>query len=280
MTRPPNGKTIERLQKALDKVPRLRKVSTSDPVFKTWRRYTEKAIARAYGEEDDAVREFTKISFSPPSLQSYALFEAFWGPGSPRLSDHQAFDIGLSKASDLLTSYIEEIEDFWDDGDRLRHTASPSRDGHIDSKKIFVVHGRDKGPKHEVARFVGELGLVPVILDEQADKGRTIIAKFEEEAKKVRFAIVLLTPDDEARLRSSGTAFSHRARQNVIFELGYFAGALGRNHVCALTKGEMEIPSDYDGVVYIPFDDSEGWKQKLLKELKAAGFDVDANRVF
>ena len=280
MTRPPNGKTIERLQKALDKVPRLRKVSTSDPVFKIWRRYTEKAIARAYGEEDDAVREFTKISFSPPSPQTYALAEAFFGPGSPRMTDQDALDIGLSKASELLNSMIEEIEDFWDDGDRMQHTASPPRGGQIDSGKIFLVHGRDEGPKHEVARFIGVLGLDPVILDEQADRGRTIIAKFEEEARKVGFAVVLLTPDDEARLQGSETEFSPRARQNVIFELGYFARALGRKKVCALTKGEIEKPSDYDGVVYIPFDDSGGWKQKLLKELKAAGFDVDANRVF
>lgn len=273
-------RTIERLQKALDKAPQLRKLSTSSLVFKSWRKYTEKAIARAYGEDYDAVREFTEISFSPPSSQTYALSEALWGQNVPRMSDQGAFDIGLSKASVLLTSYIEDIEDFWDDGEGVPDTASPSRAGQMDSKRIFVVHGRDKGPKHEVARFLGGLGLVPVILDEQADKGRTIIDKFEEEAREVGFAVVILTPDDEGRLRNSDAKPSARARQNVIFELGFFAGVLGRKHVCAIVKGDLEIPSDYDGVVYIPYDDSEGWKMKLFRELKSAGIDVDANRVF
>ena len=147
----------------------------------------------------------------------------------------------------------------------------------IDMKRVFIVHGRDEGAKHKVARFLGDLELEPVILDEQADRGRTIIAKFEQEAERVGFAVVLLTPDDEGRLKGEDSDLRPRARQNVIFELGYFAGSLGRNRVCALTKEDVEIPSDYDGVVYIPLDDSEGWKIGLVRELKAAGFDVDAN---
>ena len=94
--------------------------------------------------------------------------------------------------------------------------------------------------------------------------------------RKSGLAVVLLTPDDEGRLQG-GTDLKPRARQNVIFELGYFAGILGRNRVCALTKGDVEIPSDYDGVIYITLDDSGGWKLRIVKELKAAGFDVDAN---
>ncbi len=279
MTGPPIDKTVERLQKALEKVPQLRKLSTSDPVFRRWRRYTEKAIAKAYGEEDAAVKEFTEISFSPPHPLDYAFAEALRGSGVPRLSNQEALAIGLSKASDLLKLMVAEIGDFWDEGDQVKHSSGPKKEGQIDSKKIFLVHGRDDGPKHEVARFVEELDLVPVILDEQADRGRTIIAKFEEEAEKVGYAVVLLTPDDEARLRNSGNEFRLRARQNVIFELGFFAGKLGRRRVCAVIKGDLEKPSDYDGVVYIRFDKTDGWKLKLLRELKAAGFDVDANLV-
>ena len=71
-----------------------------------------------------------------------------------------------------------------------------------------------------------------------------------------------------------------RARQNVIFELGYFTGKLDRGRVCALTKGNVEIPSDYDGVLYIPFDESGAWRMKLVQELKNAGFEIDANLAF
>ena len=111
---------------------------------------------------------------------------------------------------------------------------------------------------------------------EQASQGSTIIEKFETHAN-VSFAIALLTPDDAGSLDSETAAPRPRARQNVIFELGYFIGRLGRKNVCALTKGEVEIPSDYSGVVYVPLDAGEGWKIGLVKELKAAGLSVDAN---
>ncbi|MDE0183819.1 MAG: nucleotide-binding protein [Caldilineaceae bacterium] len=187
---------------------------------------------------------------------------------------------GLDSAVAALEAMIEEVQDFWPDDEQSRTSHPNSRVSLELSKKVFVAHGRDEGPKHEVARFITELNLEPVILEEQADKGRTIIAKFEEEAREVKYAVVLLTPDDEGRLGDSGAEYSPRARQNVIFELGYFAGALGRRQVCALVKGEIEKPSDYDGVVYIPYNNSGGWKLSLVRELKAAGLDVDANLAF
>ena len=115
-----------------------------------------------------------------------------------------------------------------------------------------------------------------MILAEQASRGRTIIEKFE--AHQVSFAVALLTPDDAGSLAIERTDSRPRARQNVIFELGFFIGRLGRERVRALTKGEVEIPSDYSGVEYIPLDVGGGWKLHLVRELKAAGFDVDANR--
>ena len=115
-----------------------------------------------------------------------------------------------------------------------------------------------------------------MILHEQPNQGRTIIEKFEEHAQ-VGFAVVLLTPDDVGSLKGENNHLKPRARQNVIFEFGFFIGRLGRHRVCALTKGDVEIPSDYDGVVYVPLDDHGAWKMKLVKELKAAEFDVDAN---
>ena len=64
----------------------------------------------------------------------------------------------------------------------------------------------------------------------------------------------------------------------MIFEFGYFTGRLGRKRVCALVKDDVDRPSDYDGVVYIRMDDSDGWKLQLIRELKNAGFPADANR--
>ena len=143
--------------------------------------------------------------------------------------------------------------------------------------KVFLIHGRDETAKLAVARFLLQLGLEAVILEEEPSGGRTIIEKVEAHAN-VGYAIALLTPDDVGS-RLGDDAVQPRARQNVLFELGYFIGRLGRERVCALTKGQPEIPSDYSGVVYIPMT-SDAWKMGLIKELKAAGFDVDANKVF
>jgi predicted nucleotide-binding protein len=123
------------------------------------------------------------------------------------------------------------------------------------------------------------LELKPVVLHEQPNEGRTIIEKFEDYTD-VRFAVVLLTPDDVGGLQDNAGDTKPRARQNVIFEFGYFIGKLGRERVCALVKGNVEKPSDYDGVLYIQLDDSEGWKMRLVRELKSAGYNIDANRVF
>ena len=146
----------------------------------------------------------------------------------------------------------------------------------LNTTDVFIVHGRDNGLKETVARFVSRLGLNPVILHEQADRGRTVIEKFEDHAE-VGFALVLLTPDDVGGFAGGETR--PRARQNVVFELGYFLGLLGRSRVVALRQGEdLELPSDYAGVIYTAVDPAGAWKFLLVRELRAAGFSVDANQ--
>ncbi len=93
------------------------------------------------------------------------------------------------------------------------------------------------------------------------------------------FAIVLLTADDRGGIADSQyDSQSLRARQNVIFELGYFIGKLGRNRVCALYSEGVEIPSDYSGVLFIKFDEAGAWRLAVAKEIKAAGIDIDMNK--
>jgi predicted nucleotide-binding protein len=140
--------------------------------------------------------------------------------------------------------------------------------------------------KETVARFLSKLGLNPIILHEQADQGNTIIEKFEKHAG-VSFAIAVFSGDDLGVARREISASKTieqsvrpRARQNVVLEFGYFIGALGRKNVVAIVENGVETPSDYAGVLYIPFDAPDGWRLRLVKELKAAGLDVDANAAF
>ncbi|MCA9601666.1 MAG: nucleotide-binding protein [Polyangiales bacterium] len=141
---------------------------------------------------------------------------------------------------------------------------------------VFLVHGHDERHLDSVARFLEKFVRV-TILREQPNKGRTIIEKFESYAD-VGFAVVLLTPDDlGGAAEGNRDAFRARARQNVILELGYFLGRLGRARVCALYVDGVEIPSDYAGVLFVPLDESGNWKLLLAKELRAAEFPIDLN---
>lgn len=146
------------------------------------------------------------------------------------------------------------------------------------SNKIFIVHGRNNELKETTARFIEKLGLTPIVLHEQSNKGKTIIEKFEEYSC-VNFAVILMTPDDIGYFYQDENNKKYRARQNVVFELGYFIGRLGRTNVAAIVKGDIEIPTDIDGVVYIGVDNNDAWKMLLAKEIKAAGFKIDLNKL-
>ena len=143
---------------------------------------------------------------------------------------------------------------------------------------IFVVHGHDEEMKQAVARTLSKLGLNPIILHEQPNQGRTLIEKFEKNAD-VQFAIVLLSPDDMAFLKTGSPKDAQpRPRQNVVLELGYFVGSLGRERVFAVRRdGDLELPTDISGIVYTLYDAAGNWRFELVRELKAAGYTVDAN---
>ncbi len=149
---------------------------------------------------------------------------------------------------------------------------------HAVGNKIFIVHGHNDGIKETIARFIEKLGMEAVILHEKANKGRTLIEKFEEECKEVGFAIVVMTKDDRGGTSSESYETQRpRARQNVILELGFFLGRLGRGRVGVLYEEEVEIPSDYSGVVFTKLDAGGAWRLSLAKEMKAAGFAIDMN---
>ncbi len=134
---------------------------------------------------------------------------------------------------------------------------------------VFIIHGHDNELKRELQLLLKNAGVNNVVLHEQVDKGRTIIDKLIGETEKAGYAIALLTPDD---ITETGL---QRARQNVILEIGYFIGKLGKERIRMLTKGDIEIPSDLQGILYEKFDPSGAWKIKLLKEIQAVGIYVD-----
>jgi len=144
------------------------------------------------------------------------------------------------------------------------------------SNKVFIVHGHDGEAKERTARFVEKLGYEAIILHELANKGRTIIEKIEDYSDETDFAIVLYTPDDVGNVKSETEVMNDRARQNVVFEHGFLMGKIGRQNVVPLIVGNIELPNDISGIVYIADKD---WQVDIAREMDAVGYEIDFNKV-
>ena len=146
------------------------------------------------------------------------------------------------------------------------------------TKDIFIVHGHDNETKQTVARLLEKLKLHPIILHEQPNKGMTIIEKLEKAGSTAGFAVILLTPDDTGKANREEN-FRPRARQNVIFEMGYFMKQIGRENIMLLLAPGVDKPGDLDGLIYTSLDAAGAWKYELVKELRSSGFQVSADDI-
>lgn len=150
------------------------------------------------------------------------------------------------------------------------------------SRRVFIVHGHDGELKHQLARFLNMLDFEVVILQELADSGRTLLEKLRAEIEDIGFVFVLLTPDDRGHANRNPIEAGDRPRQNVVYEHGLFCGLVGHQRVCAIQRGDVELPSDLRGLVVKRIPDGGGLEaiqMNLLRELKRAGYDVDANQL-
>jgi predicted nucleotide-binding protein len=180
----------------------------------------------------------------------------------------------IHKGNDVTDDFIEGPVGY------LKSTVNQSipNKKNTPNNKIFIVHGHDESAQNKTARFIEKLGFEAIILHENASAGRTIIEKIEDYTD-VKYAVVLYTPDDVGNQKSKADSLNLRARQNVIFEHGYLIGKLGRGNVSALVEGQMELPNDISGVVYIKLDEGSAWHLQLAKEMKYAGFNIDMNKL-
>jgi hypothetical protein len=159
--------------------------------------------------------------------------------------------------------------------DIFRADIKPSQESteKILGNNIFIIHGHDNEMKREVQLFLERCDLDGIVLHECPNKNRTVIDKLIGEGQGANYVIALLSPDDE--LVNGQT----RARQNVILEIGYFLGLLGKDRVNMLKRGNVEIPSDLQGILYTEYDEAGAWKMKLVKELRAVGINVNDKKV-
>ena len=248
----------------------IRSVTRSTPELNALSASIAGTLERAFGENTSAYQRYSAAT----KLQHVSM--TFSIDGRSQHVDYQTpTQQNIIRSIALLKAAQSSLKD---DLEYLQETSEPDQPAivaSINSRRIFVVHGHDEGARETVARFLMQLGFEPIILHEQANRGGTVMEKIETHGD-VGFAVVLLTPDDEGCVK--GGTPEPRARQNVLLELGYFLGRLGRDKVCALKRGSVEIPSDFAGVVWESMD-GHGWKQALGRELEAAGHEIDWNKV-
>ncbi len=267
---------LERLSALRDAIEGLRGLDVGSPEFMKWYEDAKGAFKYVFGQESDEMKSLLGI-WHTPMVHNMGTSEGARLENERNRRD--AFQKGLGKYAALIASQIDQIAIYWTDDDALTRRGTVREDGGpVDSNQVFVVHGRDRGALAEVKQVLSQLGLEPVVLQDLPNQGRTIIEKFEDYAQ-VGFAVVICTPDDEGKLAQGDREPQPRVRQNVVFEWGYFIGELGRARVCALIKGEVEIPSDYAGVLYVEMDGNGAWKLRLARELKQAQYAVDANKL-
>lgn len=251
-------KTLERLIKKIDYLLEIQ-VTKDEPEFQAWYTDTQIFLLEQYGEDSIQFHKFINLKFYDESL----CFD----------EDHMILGcaIDLRVTQEHLAVYLERIKD----DEVAIKLDRPTVESKYNFQKVFIVHGHDEALKHSVARIIEKQGLEAIILSEKTNQGKTIIEKFEAHSD-VAGAICLFTADDMGKAKAETTA-NPRARQNVVFEAGYFMGKLGRNHVVMICEAGVELPSDLSGVVYTSKSD---WKTDVLRELKAMGYSIDMNKLF
>lgn len=254
---------IELVQSLIDQVNILQYRNGEELDF--LRKRAEMITRNVFGESSKYLKDLNNIRFYPMGLTG---------------SEDDSERSWLSGKSQMLNLFNTMLEEFKLSG--LYENDNTAQEGRVEySNEVFIVHGHDEAMKQSVARIIEKMGLDPIILHEKPSGGKTIIEKFTDYSN-VSFAIILLSPDDIAYPKAKSPEDAKlRARQNVIFELGFFIGKLGRNRVIALYQEEndFEMPSDYSGVLYTLYDNSGRWQFDLVRELKACGYNVDANEL-
>ncbi len=232
----------------------------------TWETVTQDVLSRAFGASSPNVASVMNVG------------QYSFGADTEREWEEQ-------RAEDTATrlEIIDGLIELLMSNSALEKSGSLSSTSKLDEpvefgNRVFLVHGHNEAAIHETARFLERFDLEVIVLREQANSGRTIIEKFMDYSD-VAFAVILLTADDRGgKVDDIYEAQKPRARQNVILELGFFLGKLGRKRVCALYQDGVDIPSDYSGVLFIPLDKNGAWQLAIARELKSAGLEIDMNK--
>lgn len=248
---------IEKFEKLTNQIDTMiaSMISPQSEEFIEWKTKTERVLERLYGEQSKEYKDFKNRPFWSLVYTTYSDIEA---------ENRECCCEALKTTRAKFKVYIDELKEEKDLQTFMNTEAK------TDYTKVFVVHGHDGELKEKIARLLEKQNIEPIILSEQPNQGRTVIEKLEAYAAPVAAAICLFTADDDI---ADGTK---RARQNVVFETGYFYGNIGRKNTVVIADEDVMNLSDLKGIIYV---NRENWEVDVLKELRAIGYHIDFNRL-
>ena len=248
---------IEKLQTIIEEAKELKEanITSANPRFQAWKNKVYRFLIAQYGKQSYEYIQFEKTSFSLYISDS----------STTEMDFILACRNGLEKTIIIFNDYLEELKD-----DNVGETETVN----YDFSKVFIVHGHDSQLKESVARLIDKQpNMEAIILSEQRNRGKTLIEKLETHSN-VGGAICLFSADDVGKAKKEMHR-KNRARQNVVFEAGYFMGKLGRDHIIIVADKAVELPSDLNGILYT---DKGNWEHEVLAELNAMGYDIDFSK--
>ncbi|WP_455209493.1 TIR domain-containing protein [Kaarinaea lacus] len=285
---------LDDLKRLIDEIEKVRIKPRMSPKFKSWHRETLETLERVFGRKSRQVKDFEAIRYNLASFSNK----------TPESKFEEAFQHGLMNAAVMLSAAAKDLQKGGTkptstpeaapakELDDITVAPAPSRPEPVvpakttpvltappivkeppsivrralaaSSHKIFIVYANDIGMKDEVTSFLSKLGVSNVVLKDSAASNSSLIDELEKH-DNVHYAIVMLNPD------AAGIS------ENTVYELGLIVGRLGRNRVCGLVKENIGILANYSGISYVPVDPAGAWKFLLIKQLKNAGIDIDAN---
>ena len=287
MMKPTKERAIELIQKALNAIPGMIDINYRSPESYTWRRSTRIAIAEIFGENSAEVREFDDIRYpvanptAPPWMQS-----------RNEMIAQREYQYNLNQTAGLLTSMIDQIGmTDWTTTRGTAATVGSEGSDLVATDHVFVVHGRNQKARDALFTYLRVIGLHPLEWNEAVQatgKPNPYIGEILDTAfSQAGAVVVLMTPDDEARLREQfrspndpphETELTGQARPNVLFEAGM---AMGRNpyRTILIELGSLRPFTDVAGLHLIRMDNSSQRRQELAQRLESVGCPVNLDGI-
>lgn len=267
---------LSKITELINRIDILCKDVRFSEAFNEWRGEVNSLLCFAFGDESAQVVDFANVHY----------WSGFAFSGQPDSDFDDQFRSGLQSARAVLLTIQKEVATYFPDDCNNSNKSAGSAADEIrkGGRDVFIVHGHDEILRLEVEKIVRGLGLNPIVLKNQANEGMTLIQKFEKNSDNVCFVIVLLTADDESTTKKDGRKELH-ARQNVVFEMGYFFHVFrcadgAHRGLFAILENGVTKPGDVDGLVYQAYSKGDrSWVPSLIKELDAVGVDFDRTKI-